>query len=319
MTHSIIPIAGIDVAKKMLDVAIHGRVDTWRVDNTPSGWERLLADLRAAGVGEVGMEATGGYERGVADHLAAGGLKVVVLQPIQVRAFARAALRRAKNDRLDATLIAAFTAVLGGRGRNEDPRLAKAAELLVFIEQTEDDIVRFKTRLEHTRDPRLRHRIEADIARLKTRREHELARVVATLRAHDDLARRLCLLVGIPGIGERTAVTLLVLMPELGSLSREQAASLAGLAPFDRDSADSRGERHIAGGRSRVRSAVYKATVAAATRWNPNLVAVYRRLRAAGKNPKLAFVACARKLLIMANTVLARGTPWLHDAPPSRP
>jgi transposase len=302
--------AGVDVGKTTLDLAVHGSTLTLQVSNTLPGWHEVTAALRQAGVERVGLEASGGYERGIADHLRGAGFTVLRLQPIQVRAFATAGLRRAKNDRLDAALIAAFTALCGGRGTTPDPRLERLADLLLYIEQLEDDLVRHKTRLEHTRQPRLRRLIEADIARLTARRSRELARLIAALRAHADLAQRLDLLVSIPGIGDRTAATLVVALPELGHLSREKVASLVGLCPFDDDSADRRGERHIAGGRARVRRALYAAAVPASTRWNPALVAFYRRLREHGKAPKEAFVACARKLLILANTILARGTPW---------
>ena len=307
--------AGVDVGKTQLDVAIHGRSTAARMSNDETGWRALAALLAEAGVERVGLEASGGYERGVAEHLRQAGLTVVVLQPIQVRAFARAALRRAKNDRLDAALIAAFTALGGGRATAPDRRLEALAEELVFLEQIEDDLVRGKTRLEHTRNRRLRALLEADIARLSARRAGALARILAGLRAQPDLARRLALLLSIPGLGERTAAALLVALPELGHLGREQVAALAGLCPYDCDSGSRSGERHIAGGRARVRRALYAAAVSAATRWNPALVAVYRRLRERGKTAKQALVACARKLLILANAVLARGTPWSPAAP----
>jgi transposase len=132
------------------------------------------------------------------------------------------------------------------------------------------------------------------------------------VRSHPDLAQRLELLTSIPGIGEPTALALLIRMPELGQLTREQAAALAGLAPFDRDSGAHNGRRSIAGGRTRLRKSLYAAALPAAFRWNPHLVALYQRLTAAGKPHKLALVACARKLVIFANTVLTRGTPWIQ-------
>lgn len=149
------------------------------------------------------------------------------------------------------------------------------------------------------------------LARLIKRRDAEIARCVADIRKHDDLARRLALILSVPGIGTRTAVSLLVRMPELGSVTREQAAALAGLAPFDDDSGKRRGQRHIAGGRGRVRRAIYAAALPAAFRWNPALVDFYKKLVAAGKPHKLAHTACARKLLVYANTVLKRGEPWV--------
>lgn len=303
-------VAGIDVAKAKLDVAVHGRGESWTVDNAPAGFTQLVETLAAAGVVRVGLEASGGYERAVAAHLRQAGFSVLLLQPRQVRALAAARLQRAKSDRLDAALIAAFTALLGCERAPCDERLAALADPLCFLEQIEEDLKRAKTRLEHQHDPRIRALIEDDIARATARRVDEMARLLAALRAHDDLAHRLALLTSIAGIGERTALTLVIAMPELGSLTREEAAALAGLAPYDDDSGQRRGARRIAGGRARVRTALYRAALPAAHRWNPQLIALKDRLKAKGKNARLILTACARKLLVFANTVLARGTPW---------
>jgi transposase len=312
MTQTITITAGIDVAKAKLDVAIHGRSECWQVPNSRAGWQRLAADLARAKVARVGIEATGGYERGVIQYLRDQGFTVLLLQPVQVRAFARVQLKRAKNDRLDALLIAAFTALLDLPDRQIDPRLAELAQDLTFVEQTEEDIARLKTRLEHIDDPRQRRIVVTDIARLKTRRAAELRRIARQLRTHADLASRLDLVQSVPGIGERTALALIVRMPELGRISREQAAALAGLAPFDDDTGNHKGPRHIAGGRGRLRRSLYAAALPAAFRWNKMLLALYARLTAAGKAHKEALIACARKLLIYANTVVQRGTPWVE-------
>tara|TARA_R110002096_G_scaffold261227_1_gene454428 strand:+ start:115 stop:531 length:417 start_codon:yes stop_codon:yes gene_type:complete len=130
------------------------------------------------------------------------------------------------------------------------------------------------------------------------------------IAAHPDLAQRLALIESVPGIGQRTAIAILIRLPEIEDLSREQAAALAGLAPFDRDSGARHGNRAIAGGRARLRRALYAASLPAAYQWNPALVSLYRRLRDAGKPHKLALIAVARKLLIFAITVVQRGTPW---------
>jgi transposase len=301
-------VAGIDTAKDSLDVALPGQ--HWRVENTLRGWKRLRSDLTRAGVERVGIEATGGYERGVVGHLRAAGFTVLVLQPIQVRAFARVHLRRAKNDTLDAVLIAACAAAMQEPGVGPDQRLAKLADLLTFVEQIEEDIARLKTRLEHISEPRLRRLVLGDIARWKARRHTELRHIAKQIRAHHDLAARLDLVLSVPGIGERTALALIIRMPELGRISREEAAALAGLAPFDDDSGKHRGQRHIAGGRARLRRSLYAAALPAAFRWNKALIGLYARLIARGRAHKSALVACARKLLIYANTVVARGTPW---------
>jgi transposase len=306
--------AGIDVSKLKLDIAVHQRTERWQVANTLSGWRVLAADLAKAGVTRVGVEATGGYERGVVEHLRAAGFTVLVLQPMQVKAFGRVHLRRAKDDDLDAVLIAACTATLDPPKIAPDPRMAELAQNLTFLEQSEEDIARFKTRLEHIDDPRLRSLVSSDIRRLKARRTAQIRSIAKHLRGHDDLAKRLELVLSIPGIGERTALALIIRMPELGQISREEAAALAGLAPFDDDSGKYKGQRHIAGGRGRLRRSLFAAALPAAFRWNEALIDLYARLIAKGKPHNSALIACARKLLIYANTVVQRGTPWTEKA-----
>ena len=314
MTQTITTTAGIDTSKAKLDIAVHGRTERWQVANALPGWRTLAASLAKAGVTRVGIEATGGYERGVVQHLRAAGFIVLVLQPIQVKAFGRVHLRRAKNDALDAELIAACTAAIDQPRIAPDPRLAELAENLTFLEQLEEDIARFKTRLEHIDEPSLQRLVNSDIIRLKARKAAQIRNIAKRLRAHSDLARRLDLVLSIPGIGERTALALIIRMPELGLISREEAAALAGLAPFDDDSGKHRGQRHIAGGRGRLRRSLFAAALPAAFRWNKALIALYARLVAAGKAHKSALIACARKLLIYANTVVQRGTPWTQKA-----
>jgi transposase len=314
MTQTITTTAGIDTSKAKLDIAVHGRAQRWQVENSRHGWQHLAAELSKAGVTRVGIEATGGYERGIVGHLRAAGFSVLVLQPMQVRAYARAHLRRAKNDALDAVLIAACAFTIDQPRIEPDERLAKLADYLTFVEQIEEDIARLKTRLEHVNDRRLRRVVLADIARLKARRAAELLRIVNALRAHDDFAHCLDLVLSIPGIGERTALALIIRMPELGRISREEAAALAGLAPFDDDSGTHKGQRHIAGGRGRLRRSLFAAALPAAFRWNKALIDLYARLIARGKAHNAALVACARKLLIYANTVVQRGTPWTEKS-----
>ena len=310
MAHST-TIAGIDTSKLKLDIAVPDGAELWQVENTPAGWNELASRLAGRGITRAAIEASGGYERGVVDHLRRCGCTVLVLQPAQVRDFARARRRLAKNDALDAALIAQCAEAVAEPREPPDPDTQMLAHQLTFVEQIEDDLVRLKTRLEHIHDKRLQRLVAADIARLKLRRAAELKRIAAAIKAHPHLARRLELVASVPGIGERTAIALIVRMPELGSLSREQAASLAGLAPFDHDSGQHRGARHIAAGRGRLRRSLYAAALPAAFRWNPALVRLYQRLIARGKAHKAALVACARKLLVYANTVVARGTPWI--------
>lgn len=301
--------AGIDTSKNKLDVAVHGNNACWQVANALPGWRMLASKLAKAGVTRIGIEATGGYERGVVEHLRGAGFTVLLLQPLQVKAFGQLHLRRAKNDALDAVLIAACAAALDPR-EAPDPRLAKLAGQLTFLDQIEEDIARFKTRLEHIEEPSLRRMVLDDIARLKARKHAQMRHIARQLRSHHDLAVRLDLVLSVPGIGERTAIALLIRMPELGRISREEAAALAGLAPFDRDSGQYKGQRRIAGGRARLRRSLFAAALPAAFRWNKAVIALYQRLIAAGKAHTAALIACARKLLIYANTVVQRGTPW---------
>ncbi|HEY1315321.1 MAG TPA: IS110 family transposase [Steroidobacteraceae bacterium] len=313
MTQNSMVTAGIDTSKLKLDIAIHQRPERWQLPNSLPGWRELVIHLAKAGVTRVGIEATGGYERGVVDHLRAAGFTVLVLQPIQVKAFGRVHLRRAKNDDLDAVLIAACAAALDPPKIAPDPRLAELADELTFLEQIEEDIARFKIRLEHIAEPRLRRMVDGDIARLKLRRLAQIRRLAKHLRDHDDLGRRFDLVLSIPGIGERTALALIIRMPELGRISREEAAALAGLAPFDNDSGQYKGQRRIAGGRGRLRKSLFAAALPAAFQWNTALTALYARLTAKGKKHNVALIACARKLLIFANTVVQRGTPWVES------
>lgn len=310
MTKSSTRTAGIDTSKAKLDVAVHGG-ECWQVANMECGWRSLAERLAEAGVVRVGIEATGGYERGVVGALRAAGFTVLVLQPLQIRAYARVHLRRAKNDTLDAVLIAACAATIDPPRIEPDVRLADLAQHLTFVEQIEEDMARLKIRLEHIEEPRLRRLVTDDLARLKTRRAAELARITRALRIHADLGHRLDLVLSIPGIGARTALAIIIRMPELGRVSREEASALAGLAPFDDDSGKRTGERHIAGGRARLRRSLFAAALPAAFRWNKALVALYARLTARGKAHNAALVACARKLIVYANTVVQRGTPWV--------
>jgi transposase len=183
-----------------------------------------------------------------------------------------------------------------------------------LIDQIVDQIARFKNYREACRDPRSAQFWNDEIKRFRGLFKKELQQLVAAIRRHPDLAERLKLIASVDGIALRTATTILVRLPEIGGLSREQVAALAGLAPYDDESSERIGERHIAGGRERLRNNLYSAALAASFHWNAELIALYRRLTAAGKQHKVALVACTRKLLIFANAVVARGTPWMSRA-----
>jgi transposase len=303
--------AGIDTSKCKLDVALDRGPDRLQVGNAGEGHAELSAWLRKHRVKRVGIEASGGYEQAVVSALRRNGFVVIVFQPAQVRAYAKYQLQRAKNDKIDAALIAACAAEAKKIHPPPDPRLAPFAELLTVIEQLTDDIARLKTRRETSRDEHTRRFWTEEIARLKRLLSQRLKQLVAAIREHRDLADRLDLIVSVDGVGLRTAVAILVRMPEIGRITREEAAALVGVAPYDADSGGHVGLRHIEGGRERLRESLYTAAFPAAFHWNPELIAIYKRLTAAGKPHKLALIACARKLIIFVNTVVARGTPWV--------
>jgi len=303
--------AGIDTGKFKLDVALDQCPDRLQVDNTGEGHATLSVWLRKHRVKRVGIEASGGYEQAVVSALRRNDFVVIVFQPAQVRAYAKYQLQRAKNDKIDAALIAACTGEAKKIHPPPDPRLAPFAGLLTVIEQLTDDIARLKTRRETARDEPTRRFWTEEIARLKRLQRQRLKQLVAAIRAHRDLADRLDLIASVDGVGLRTAVAILVRMPEIGRITRGQAAALVGVAPYDADSSTHVGLRHIEGGRERLRESLYTAALPASFYWNPELIAIYRRLTAAGKPHKLALVACARKLIIFVNTVVARGTPWV--------
>lgn len=304
-------IAGVDVSKPRLDVALYGTepAATLQVANTAQGHARLVAWLSAHGVGRVGLEATGGYERGVVEALAAAGLEVVLHQPLEVRLFARIKRLRAKNDRIDARLIALATTQVDTVKVAADPRLRELAERLTAYEQAADLVKLLKTQMEHVRLPDLLEDARTQLVQLKARKARLATDLLRRLRAWPDLARRFDLVRSLPGVGPIVALGLVVRMPELGAMGRGQAAALIGVAPFDRDSGAHKGRRFIAGGRSRPRRLLYIAALAA-RRCDPALKAFAQRLIDNGKPPKVALVAVMRKLIEAANLVLKRNQTW---------
>jgi transposase len=303
---------GIDVSKHALDVHALPSGRTTRVDVSSGDFAALVEWLRAVEgtVENIVVEATGGYEAPVAAALADAGLPVLVVNPAQVRGFARAAGILAKTDRIDAGVLALF----GQRMRPPLRPLADAQERelretmarrrqLVAMRAME------RTRLDQARGPAVARSIRRVIAALDEQLDSidadldRLMRESPVWREKEDLLR------GVPGVGPVVARTLLASLPELGTLSRRQVASLAGLAPHARESGRWRGARRIAGGRTAVRCALYMATLSAA-RFNPAIAAVYARLLQAGKPRKVALVACARKLLTILNAMLRTKTPW---------
>lgn len=306
-------IAGIDVGKHRLDGAVHGLEELIEVANAASGIGELIGWLQAREVGRVGIEASGGYERGVRQALQAAGFEVVVHQPLEVKLFGRLKRRRAKNDRLDARLIAAATAQVDAVKAAQDPRLQELAERLTAYEDVSDELAHAKGFMEHVTLTDLARSLEARIRWLERLKAKLASQVLLGLKAHDDLAKRLKLLISLPGVGPIVAASLVIRMPELGAMNRGQAASLLGVAPFDRDSGQYKGMRFIGGGRSRPRRMLYLAALAA-KRCDRDFKAFAQRLLARGKPPKVVLVAIMRKLIEAANLVLSRGQPWVKAA-----
>ncbi|WP_434616260.1 IS110 family transposase [Azospirillum sp. B2RO_4] len=302
--------AGIDCGKSRLDVALFGAEDKFHVVNTGDGHRELIARLTSHGVCRVGMEASGGYERGVRTALRDAGLPVTVFDPARVRCFAKAKGLRAKNDRIDAAVIAEFTAsALALADSLSDPEheeLAGYVRLRRLLSDKRADLKRVAAMLDGeargilaTAMEGLDRAIEAVEVKLRERTRAQTA-LGATIE-------RLC---SAPGIGWITAMSLAVLLPELGRISSKQIAALAGVAPFDRDSGRWHGQRHIAGGRADVRRTLYMAAQVAATRTSGAIADFYNRLRAKGKPAKVALTACMHKLIVRLNAMIAKGQDW---------
>ena len=304
-------IAGIDVSKDRLDVCVLPDGEAFSVARDAAGVDELLAQLADAGL--IAIEATGGYESVVAASLAAAGLPIVVVNPGQVRHYARALGQRAKTDPIDARVIALFAAATRPQVRplaDEATRLL--ADLVARRRQIIDMIIAEGHRARMTRNPRLKK----SIARLKRALERELSDVDASIdeqmRKSPAWREKEALLTSVPGVGPITARTLIAEMPELGSLTPKQAAALAGLAPYTRQSGTWKGKAFIGGGRKSVRTALFLAAMAA-RRYNPALKAFADRLIEAGKPKMVAITAVMRKLLTILNAILRDRRPWLQQ------
>lgn len=307
---------GIDVAQAELVIALRPSLEQWTVANTASGIETLRARLTALApqtVVTVVLEATGGYERACAAALATAGFPVAVVNPRQVRDFAKATGQRAKTDRLDAAVLALFAERVSPQVRAlPDEAQADLAALLLRRRQLTEMLVAEKNRLGLAR-----HAIRGSLTKHIAYLERELRIAESDLgdaieasplwRDQDDLLQ------SVPGIGPVASQTLLAELPELGRLSRRAIAALVGVAPVAHDSGAMRGKRAIAGGRAAVRHVLYMATLVA-TRYNPVIRAHYEHLLAVGKPKKVALVACMRKLLTILNAMLRDQRRW-HSLP----
>jgi transposase len=310
MTTSTERFVGIDVSKDLLDV--HARpVGTVRqFANTSEGLDALLDWLRSLGVTLIVIEASGGYERAVLTALSLGGLPVSLVNPKRVRDFAKAAGRLAKTDAIDAAVLAHFAQTLRPPVWSmPDADAQKLQALLTRRTQLVGMRTMEKNRLAALTVSRVRRSVQNVIRTLDREIRQADKDLGDAIRACPEWAAKDDLLQSIPGIGPGLSRTLLIEMPELGTLSREQAAALAGVAPINRESGQYRGKRMIAGGRAFVRSMLYLAGHAA-RRGNATLRAFAERLKAAGKAPKVIRIALARKLLVIANAVLRENKAW---------
>jgi transposase len=300
---------GIDVAKAHLDVAVRPAGDPWRVANDEAGVAALVARLAPLAPALVVLEATGGLERLAAAALAAAGLPVAVVNPRQVRDFAKAVGQLAKTDALDAARLARFAADVRPPPRPlPDADTQALAALLARRRQVVAMLTAERQRLGTAGAP-VRRRIAAHVAWLAGELGALDAELGAALRASPVWRAKEDLLRSGPGVGPVVARTLLAELPELGALDRKRLAALVGLAPVACDSGTLRGKRLVWGGRGRVRAALSMAALVA-TRYNPVLRAFYRRLLRAGKAKKVALTACMHKLLLILNAIVHSATPW---------
>jgi transposase len=304
-------VVGIDVSKAFLDVAVLPGGRHWRVAYDGKGVAGLVAELTALGPDLVVMEATGGLEGMAATGLAEAGIPTAVVNPRQVRDYARATGQLAKTDRLDAQVLAAF-----GQAVKPRVRLLEGAEreqlraVLARRQQLVEMLVAEKNRLPGA-TPMVRPNLRAHIRWLE-KQQRDLDRDLQDFIKRSPLWQaKAQLLTSVPGVGKLMSSTLLAWMPELGSLNRHQVAALAGVAPLNRDSGTLRGRRCVWGGRSQVRRVLYMAALAAA-RHNPPLALFYRRLRQAGKPAKVALTAVMRKLLVILNAMVKNNSPWVE-------
>ena len=307
-------VAGIDVAKAHVDVDVVGaQFAPQRFDNDIDGHSAVASMLRSLGVGLVVMEATGGYEAELACSMQAAGLAVVVINPQQPRKFAQAMGHLAKTDRIDARVLAEFGAMLARR--NDLQRFLRPlgdadqqwlAALVTRRRQLLSMMLSERQRLQLT-PTRLRPSIEAIMAAIKAQLDDVEAQMVGHVKQH--FGQLDAILRSVSGIGPVASATLIADLPELGKLGRRQIASLVGIAPIAKDSGKTKGKRRIQGGRFEVRRVLYMATLSAAFR-NPVIKAYYQRLIVAGKLPKVALVACMRKLLTTLNAMVRTGTKW---------
>lgn len=301
---------GIDVSKDRLDVHLRPSGESFAMARDGEALAALVERLRALAPALVVMEATGGYETVVASAIAAAKLPLAVVNPRQIRDFARATGRLAKTDRLDAAAIAHFAEAIRPPARPvAEPEALALGELVARRRQVIEMIVAEGNRRRHASQRRIVRAIERHLDMLQAELSELDGDIDRAIRKSPAWQADADLLKSVPGVGPVTLRTLIAELPELGRLTRRKIAALVGVAPVNRDSGTMRGRRTIAGGRPAVRAALFMAALVA-SRANPVIAAHYKKLRAAGKTGKQALTACMRKLLVILNAILRDRKPW---------
>ena len=313
---------GIDMAQQAFVWAVHGSAQTQSCPNDASGFQALLDGLQGRCVGLIVVEATGGLERALAQFLVCQGLPVAVANPRAAREFARSMGHLAKTDAIDALALAHYAQTLASKADQTGVRFmppSAQVQALQALVSRRAQLIGMRTAEKNRLNAALRV-LHASIRAVIRTLEQEIAKIDKDIDAllHEHFRQQARQLESIKGVGTTTCATLLAFMPELGHVSNERAAKLAGLAPLNQDSGKSRGQRHVWGGRSIVRTALYMAMLSA-VRYNPVIKAFFERLIAAGKPPKVALTACSHKLLRILNAMARTDQPWrpeLHGLNP---
>ena len=301
---------GIDVAKDRLDIHVRPGGESFAVARDGDALAVLVKRLQTLAPALIAIEATGGYETVVASALAAAQLPLAVVNPRQIRDFARATGKLAKTDRLDAAAIAHFAEAIRPPARPiADAQAQALGELVARRRQVIEMMVAERNRRRRASQRRVIRAIERHLALLQAELSELEGDIDDAIRNSPAWQADADLLQSVPGVGPATLRTLIAELPELGHLTRRKIAALVGVAPINRDSGMLRGRRSIAGGRPAVRTALYMAALVA-SRKNPIIAAHYQKLRAAGKTGKQALTACMRKLIVTLNAILRDRKPW---------
>lgn len=307
--------AGIDVSQDWLDAHIRPCGATLRVANDPSGIRKLKRWLVSHNVVLIVVEATGKWHRAVRRSLYADGIAVAEVDPYRVRNFARAQMVLAKNDKLDAGVLSLFAQTMDPQIRPPAPEtMEELGELVCARQSAVKEQTSLQNQLAASMSAFLRKHLQKRIAQIAAHIKAIETEIVRRIKADPGLARRYEILTSVPGIGVATAIAFIACLSELGSCTAKGIAKLVGVAPLDDDSGKRQGRRTIWGGRAAVRTTAYMAALSA-TQHNPNLKAYFDRLIAAGKAHKVAMVAVMRKLVILANTLIADDRTWQTNAP----